>query len=288
MDQYYTKINIANECYNHLKGVLEAQLNINVDNYRFIEPSAGTGSFYDLIETTNKLGFDINPKHPAVSKRNFFSYLDFFVMPPPPTIVIGNPPFGYQNQLTIAFINHSALFSDFVGFIVPLSMRTWTHQRQVDFQLKLISQLELPMDSFYYIDKENKVKDYDKIGVEFQLWARKETGLKDLRLQKEPLTKHSDYTTRQYNPSIMNDHFFDLPFLFAIPNHGFNDYKRKETDPKKCNRNVHWLLFFADDPKVKERLVQIDYEALAQKNRAIFPGVTAASIVEEYTRLYGE
>ena len=44
------------------------------DNYNFIEPSAGNGSFFTIIPTINKIGIDISPEHKDIIKQDFFTY----------------------------------------------------------------------------------------------------------------------------------------------------------------------------------------------------------------------
>jgi len=41
-----------------------------------------------------------------------------------PCIAIGNPPFGYRGWLALAFLNKSAEFCDYVGFILPMSFQS--------------------------------------------------------------------------------------------------------------------------------------------------------------------
>ena len=50
LDQFYTNKNIAPKCYNKL-GEL-----INLDDFDIhLEPSAGTGSFFNIMDNTKKL-----------------------------------------------------------------------------------------------------------------------------------------------------------------------------------------------------------------------------------------
>jgi hypothetical protein len=58
LDQFYTKPEIAKKCYKKLK----KYVNINYFDY-ILEPSAGTGSFFDLLDENKRIGLDIDPKH---------------------------------------------------------------------------------------------------------------------------------------------------------------------------------------------------------------------------------
>ena len=56
LDKFYTKEEIALECYSTLKD------NVDIDLYDFhLEPSAGGGSFYKLLDPSKAVGIDIDP-----------------------------------------------------------------------------------------------------------------------------------------------------------------------------------------------------------------------------------
>ena len=113
-DQFFTSKETARYCYGKVIEVLSS-LNVDLDNYTIIEPSAGDGSFYNLFPENKKIGIDIEPKCSNVIRS------DFLVWNPKTkqNICIGNPPFGLRGNLALKFINHAAEFSDFVCFILP-------------------------------------------------------------------------------------------------------------------------------------------------------------------------
>ena len=58
LDQFYTNPWVAKDCYNIL------QKFININEYdKLLEPSAGTGSFYNLLDNDKRIGIDIDPKN---------------------------------------------------------------------------------------------------------------------------------------------------------------------------------------------------------------------------------
>jgi len=58
LDKFYTKEEIALECYSTLKD------NVDIDLYDFhLEPSAGGGSFYKLLDPSKAVGIDIDPPY---------------------------------------------------------------------------------------------------------------------------------------------------------------------------------------------------------------------------------
>ena len=68
--QFYTKPEIVDLCWGYLKSVR------HVDNFRFIEPSAGTGEWLRVLPE-NTIAYDIAPKEPRVKRANFLETLSF-------------------------------------------------------------------------------------------------------------------------------------------------------------------------------------------------------------------
>ena len=95
------------------------KLNIDINNYTLIEPSAGDGAFLDFFIASNRnyIAMDIEPR------RNDIQQQDYLTWEPKDKlkkyIVIGNPPFGLRGNLSLRFIEHSFKFADFVCFILP-------------------------------------------------------------------------------------------------------------------------------------------------------------------------
>ena len=70
LDKYYTKSEIAEQCFKHLKTYLSTRTDLK--SIVFVEPSAGNGRFYDVI-TGNKIGLDIAPERGDIFKSDFLS-----------------------------------------------------------------------------------------------------------------------------------------------------------------------------------------------------------------------
>lgn len=113
-DQFFTSKETALYCWNKSLEILK-NYNVDIEKYTFIEPSAGDGSFFNLLPEDKRIGIDIEPKTSNVLKKDFLQWR------PETTnnITIGNPPFGLRGHLALKFINHAAEFSDFVIFILP-------------------------------------------------------------------------------------------------------------------------------------------------------------------------
>lgn len=94
----------------------------NPNNYKFIEPSAGQGAFYDLLPEERRIGIDVD------KFRAEYIQTDFLSWEPKKNgyryACIGNPPFGYRAWLALEFINHAAQFADYVGFILPMAFQS--------------------------------------------------------------------------------------------------------------------------------------------------------------------
>ena len=61
LDKFYTNKDIALKCYNQLTSL------IDVNDYDIhLEPSAGSGSFFNIMDETKKIGLDIDPKNKSI------------------------------------------------------------------------------------------------------------------------------------------------------------------------------------------------------------------------------
>lgn len=114
-DQFFTPKNTAKYCYNKFIEILN-KYGDNQNMYTYIEPSAGSGNFLDLLPKNNRIGLDIESLSDEIIEQDFLEWSpnksDKFV-------TIGNPPFGLRGNLALRFINHASTFSDYVCFILP-------------------------------------------------------------------------------------------------------------------------------------------------------------------------
>ena len=164
-DQYYTKSEIAEKCFLKFKEI-SSNLNIDLDNYYFIEPSAGNGRFYELLPENKRIGIDIDPKAKGIIKHD---YLKWFPNKEGKYIVIGNPPFGLRGHLALQFINHSYEFADVIAFILPQLFNSdgkgSTMKRVVGYKLAYTETLD--PNSFEYPNGEEI-----EIHTIFQVWTK--------------------------------------------------------------------------------------------------------------------
>lgn len=155
-DKFYTKPEISKKCIDILD-LSEFDL--------IIEPSAGSGSFSKQIK--NCIAYDLVPEDDSIIKQDFFE-LDISQFEGKKVLTIGNPPFGVQNNLAIAFFNKAAQYSDTIAFILPKSFMKESIQNKLDLRFHLDKYIELPFNSFSL-----NSEDYG-VNCVFQIWKKKE------------------------------------------------------------------------------------------------------------------
>ena len=138
-DKFYTKESVAQDCLSIL----------NLDCYDFIiEPSAGNGSFFKHINHDNKVGFDIKPECDSIYEQNFFTY---HVDPKYKNVlIVGNPPFGIRNRLSIDFIRHAMTFENVktIAFVLPDVFNKHTLQKYIHAKFRIKEIKKIPPFSF--------------------------------------------------------------------------------------------------------------------------------------------
>lgn len=162
-DQFFTNPNTAEYCYQQTLKVL-SDLGVDLREYTFIEPSAGDGSFYNILPIYQRVGVDIEPQCEGVEKQDFLRWK-------PNTqknICIGNPPFGLRGHLALKFLNHAAKFSDFVCFILPQLFDS-NGKGSCKSRVKGMNLIhsETVDSAFHYPDGKDV-----SVNVVFQIWAR--------------------------------------------------------------------------------------------------------------------
>ena len=222
-DKFYTKPEIAQRCIDKL----------DMGKYDLvIEPSAGNGSFYNLIENKNKIGLDTVPEHKEIKKQDWFNYeID-------PTfksvLVVGNPPFGTSNSLSKKFIAHAASFDnvDTIAFILPNAYNKHTLQKHIPDVFKLTYIDRLPVNSFSL-----NGEDFGKLSCSFFIFE-----------------KNSDKECLRFNPDLYIDtddweFSTEEDYSFFVMGAALNTTKEK---PTKNNRGYYI--------KVKDNLKVEDIE----------------------------
>lgn len=167
LDQFYTDRALALDLSRAILARLEMR-GVDADSCRFLEPSGGEGAFIDAMSSLDRMldveGCDIDPKHPQVTKGDFFS---LYTKPAAGRwVVYGNPPFGKNAMLAVKFFNHAATFADTIAFIVPRTFEKTSLQNRLDPHFDLAQEIAIDPHSFHF--NGNKVA----VPCVFQIWER--------------------------------------------------------------------------------------------------------------------
>lgn len=285
--QFYTEPSIARYCIDILSDKLKT---LNYNNFKFLEPSAGTGNFIDAAEQKYAdceiVSIDIDPYDNRVRKMDYLKSTTrkLHLKKKDHVIVIGNPPFGKKSTLAIQFFNKSCEYADIIAFILPLQFEKWSVQSKLNKDMKLIFSERLDPKSFIFKDKEVSIR------CCFQIWVKNHLSEEDLRIRKAPTTKHKDFEMYQYNYTQEARKFFDKEkygWDFAVPRQGYYDYNQKIYNQEDLSYRVQWIFFKAKDEKILDNLHKIDFGKLSLKNTTT-PGFGKADVIEEYIRMFGD
>lgn len=135
LEKFYTKPEVAEFCVKFL----------DLEKYdRIIEPSAGSGSFSNLV--SNCEAYDLSPENKNIKQQDFLK----FKAKKGNILVFGNPPFGRQSNLALKFLNHAATFAKTIAFILPKSFSKESMMEKLDRHLHCVNIISLPENSFYY------------------------------------------------------------------------------------------------------------------------------------------
>jgi len=160
LDQFYTNPEYAKRFLD----IVDQHLDLKKFD-RFVEPSAGTGSFFNLLDTKKRIGLDLEPKADGILKMDFFEF-DYNQFRGERILTIGNPPFGKNASLAQKFFNRSALFSDAIAFIIPRTFRKASMINRLDENFHCVFDETVPESQFIYEGKA-----YD-VWCSAQIWQR--------------------------------------------------------------------------------------------------------------------
>lgn len=173
LDQFYTKKQIVENCIR----------DINFDEYDLvIEPSAGDGSFYNLIKHKNKIGYDLDPKTDNIIKCDFLT-LNFTDLENKNVLVVGNPPFGRNSSLALQFIKKVSFFAKTIAFILPKGFKKRSTIDKIPLNYEIKKMVDIDKNSFTY-----NGKDYD-VPCVWVILERSETNrTKEIKLKPTKFT----------------------------------------------------------------------------------------------------
>ena len=160
LDQFYTDPVYARHFLNHVASIVDLSAYDHI-----LEPSAGTGSFYNLLDPQRRIGLDLEPKASDIVQTDFFEWV-----PPKDKriMAIGNPPFGKNAALAVKFFNRAAEFCDVIAFVIPRTFRKSSIINRLNPQFHMIYDETVPDHSFVYEGNTYNVP------CAAQIWQRQE------------------------------------------------------------------------------------------------------------------
>jgi hypothetical protein len=168
-DQFFTPAELAKECW----AIFREKVPVNLDEYIFIEPSAGDGSFLRVLPP-GTIGLDIEPRAPNITKQDYMTWsppASPHGQTPKKYIVFGNPPFGLRGHMALNFIMHSQPFADYVCFILPQLFESdgkGSPRKRVTGYNLIYSKT---LSAMFYSPEKQEVK----VNGVFQIWSKNTT-----------------------------------------------------------------------------------------------------------------
>uniref|UniRef100_A0A6C0CI40 Methyltransferase n=1 Tax=viral metagenome TaxID=1070528 RepID=A0A6C0CI40_9ZZZZ len=253
-DQFFTPKELAEECWE----TFNREVEINIEEYTFIEPSAGDGSFLDILPN-GSIGLDIEPRSNVVQKQDYLTWT-----PEDTTkkyIVFGNPPFGLRGHLALNFINHSHSFADYVCFILPQLFESdgkGSPRKRVKGYNLVYSE---GLSAMFYNPEKQEVK----VNGVFQIWSKYSSN------SKYTIKENSEENMKVYSlsdggtvSSTRNKKMIGKCDIY-LPSTCFGKenmriYKSFEDLPGKKGYGV---VFFNDKEKMIEHAEEIDWSSVS-------------------------
>lgn len=189
-DKYYTPVELAKYCVEKTNEIIGKD---NITEY--IEPSAGAGVFLDFLDKPY-LAYDIEPEDDRITKAD---WLTVNLPYKKGRCIIGNPPFGEHNILSVKFYKKAVLLCDYIAFILPISQLN-NNQQLYEFDL------------VYSTDLGKKNYSGKDVHCCFNIYMKKNN-----YLNYRPTYKLKDITIKRFNSkqeAITNTDTFDLRICF--------------------------------------------------------------------------
>lgn len=150
----------------------------------FVEPSAGTGAFYDLLPKRQRLGIEIDPAlqaaRPEYVLGDFLkctrASLGLSHVPADQIVVLGNPPFsspdknahGGNSNMALEFLHHAAEIGNTIAFLLGANFRKPLVQAKVNPRLTLAGEVPVGAHRFGLGGDEHPSA---PMQVVFQIWV---------------------------------------------------------------------------------------------------------------------
>lgn len=254
LDKFYTKKTI-------IKKIIK---NINQELFDLIiEPSAGNGNFLKYLDKNKTISFDIEPENINIKKQDWFKYninKNFKKV-----LIIGNPPFGKNNILSLKFLKHSFSFKNVyeIAFILPNVYKKYTKQKIIPSNFYIKKIIDLGKNPFLLGDKEYHVP------CSFFIFTKDK--VIDLRTIKKETTKDFKFTNK-------NDKY-DFFIFGAAP-------KKIIKNPQKNNRG-YFIKSLIEKKILLNNFKNINWKGNSSANGGVF-WLTKTEIINNYEKYFEE
>lgn len=243
LDKFYTVPTISQKC-----------IDMVGSRYKWcewdlvIEPSAGNGSFLNLLPTNNNIGIDIEPEHNDIIKQDFLTY-----SPPKDKtniLVIGNPPFGRVSSLAIKFFNHSSQWCNVIAFIVPRTFRRISVQNKLNSKFHLLYDEDIPLTPCSFTPPM-------MAKCCFQIWEKKDIDRQTTILS----TVHTDWEFLSFGPKdAKGQPTPPVGAHFAVRAYGGKCGEIVKDNLEKLRpKSWHWIKANIEISTLIERFKSLDY-----------------------------
>jgi len=238
LDKYYTPLELAEYVVNKTEEIIGEQ---NITEY--IEPSAGAGVFLDCLDYLDKpyLAYDIEPEDSRIMEQD---YLKLELEYKRGKCVIGNPPFGVGNTLSVKFYKKSIELADYIAFIQPISQLN-NNMQMYEFDLVYSEDLGL----HNYSEKQ--------LHCCFNIYKRPQSG----KLNKRPNYKLKDVTIIEYRRG--GNSFIPPGYDYAMGTYGCVGKV-----PNKVGQYVLECYFYIKNKKLKSKVLDVlenyDWEGISK------------------------
>jgi hypothetical protein len=247
-DQFFTPEIIARKCWNTF---LE-KVKIKIDEYVFIEPSAGEGTFLRILPK-GSIGIDIEPRSEGILQCD---YLNWKPNEGTKYIVFGNPPFGLRGHLALNFLNHSK-FAEYVCFILPQLFESDGKGSPLTRVEKLKLIFSEKVSGFFSTPEKDEIK----VNGVFQIWTKEQIVspyfLKKERQNKVKVYSLSDGGTASStrNKNMINNCDFYVPSTCF----GKDKMKMYNSFEELPGRKGYGVVFLQDKDTLLKRAQNIEW-----------------------------
>jgi hypothetical protein len=251
LDQFYTDPKYAS----HFLDIINTTVDLSQYSL-LLEPSAGTGSFFNIMDPNKRVGLDLDPKADEIIKTDFFDW----IAPHRNIATIGNPPFGKNAGLAVKFFNHAATFSKVIAFVIPRTFRKASVINRLNENFHLVYDETVPDNSFIF-----KGNQYD-VWCCAQIWIRKDEKRKEI-----PTLKFDAVSNwfEKVSPAESD---------FSVQRVGGKAGTIRTEDFKQFSSQSHFY-FKAHDPRVIDVFRSIDFDTV-KFNTAGNPSVSPSELIE--------